>query len=142
MRHRQIVALHLSGHPNSLIEKMLGYSPGYVSGVLHNPAVKPLLERLYSDFDMELKALVPTAIRTLGKNMQCGDPAVEVRAATEVLSVNGKYESKKDQATTAEDVIERVLEVVDPDGTRFRIAERRLSRVAGMTTAPVEESDA
>lgn len=141
MRHRQVVALHLSGHSNSEIEQLLGRSGGYASQVLNNPTVKLLLERMYSDYDMQLRALVPTAITTLGRNMKCGDPATEVRAAREVLLANGKYDEQGERRVTAEDVVERVLEVVDPDGTRYRMAERRLSRTASLGIPQIAEDD-
>jgi len=136
MIHRKVVALHLTGMSNADIDRILE-KPGYAGSVLTNETVKPVLARAYEEYDMELKALVPLAIQSFRKNVECGDPAVEVRAAKEILMVNGKYDGTKERQATAEDVIERILEQISPDGTRTRYAERRVM----MATPGVQKWD-
>jgi hypothetical protein len=126
MIHRKVVALHLSGVTNLEIDSALNMHSGFASNVLRSDKSKRVLEIAYQDFDAELKALTPKAIDAFRRNMDCGDPAVEVRAAREVLMANGKYDESQDRRMTAEDVIERVMERISPDGTRTRYAEKRV----------------
>lgn len=142
MQHRKVLALHLSGVSNLDIDNALGRRTGYTATVLRRDNVKQALERAYEDYDAELRALTPKAIDAFRRNMDCGDPAVEVRAAREVLLANGKYNEAEDRRLTAEDVIERVMEQIAPDGTRTRYAEKRIlgaSRAVHNWDNPVDE---
>jgi hypothetical protein len=132
MLHRKVVALHLSGETNVEIESSLNMCHGFAGSVLRRDNVKQVLNRAYEDYDTELKALTPKAIDAYRRNLECGDPAVEVRAAREVLLVNGKYNESEDRRLTAEDVIERVMERISPDGTRTRYAEKRVLGATGV----------
>jgi hypothetical protein len=126
MIHRKVLALHLSGQTNREIDSTLDKREGYTSTILRKDSVKQALERAYEDYDAELKALTPKAIDAFRRNLDSGDPSVEVRAAREVLLANGKYNESEDRRLTAEDVIERVMEQIAPDGTRTRYAEKRI----------------
>lgn len=128
MRHRRVVALHLSGYENSAIDRLVGRGQGYAASVLREPKVREILHRAYEEFDLSLKALVPKAIITLSRNMDCKDPAVEVRAATEALKVNGKYDEPQKKELTAEEVIEELWNRYEADGshTQRKTVRRRI----------------
>lgn len=128
MVHRKVVALHLEGCSNSEIDSILKRCQGYASNVLRQPKIRAILSRAYEDHDMRLKALVPKALDTLNRNMDCGDPAVEVRASTEVLKANGKYDRANDSQATAEDVVELLWQRAEEDGsvTTQRVTRRRI----------------
>ncbi len=130
MKHRRIVGLHLQGCSNVEIETVLGHSSGYVSTVLHDPLVGALLESAYADYEMEIRALTPSALDAIRRNMESGDGQVELRAADMALKMNGRYDAPEDKKQTAEDVIERILEMVGADGSRLRYAERRFLNTA------------
>ena len=126
MLQRKVMVMHLSSMPCPEIDSSLDKSPGFARSILNSDKVKRALEAAYRDYDIELKALTPQAIDTFRRNMVCGDPAVEVRAGREVLLINGKYQEAETNRLTAEDVVERVMERISPDGTRTRYAEKRV----------------
>lgn len=125
MKHRVVIAEHLRGRSNTAIAESLGVSPDYISYVLNNPTVKPVLERAYSDYEMELRALVPECIAAIRRNLRCGDAQGELRAAELGMKANRMFDSRDDSRQTAEDVIERILERIMPDGSKVKITERR-----------------
>jgi len=125
MKHRRIVALHLQGHTGIDIDGILQYPPGYSSSVLRNPKIKDLLSRFYQDFDIELQGLIPGAIDAIRRNQTCGNPPDELRAADISFKASGHYDKQEAAASTAEDVIERMLEIATKEGSTIRYAERR-----------------
>lgn len=131
MRHRRIAALHLAGKRNTEIALATGFSPGYISHVLNRDDVKSILSSAYA---AKIEQLVPKAIDALERNLRCGEPASEVRAADIALKASGRYITPGEGQPTAEDVIERVLERISPDGTTTRAIERRVLNIKGSTS--------
>lgn len=125
MKHRRVIALHLRGAPASDIDTILNHSPGYASAVLRNPKIKDLLTKFYEDYDVELQGLIPGAIDAIRRNQKCGDPGNELKAADLTFKAAGHYDRQEAAASTAEDVIERMLEIATKDGSTIRFAERR-----------------
>lgn len=125
MVHRRVIALHLMGKSNAAIERALGRSSGYVSGVLNNPTVQPVLERCYRDYEREMRALFPLTVEAIRGALERGETPERLRAADLWHKIHGTYDKQKDTSQTAEDVIERILEQVNSDGTKLRVIERR-----------------
>jgi len=125
MKHRRVIARHLAGESNKAIEMSLGVHSGYVSALLRDNRVEKLLEVAYRDFDRELKALLPGAIDAIRRATTCGDTDSELKAADMALKANHKYTIQPELDQTAEDVIERIMEKINPDGSRVRLTERR-----------------
>jgi transposase len=125
MRHRRVIACHLQGVSNKDIAVSLGCSVGYVSMVLNNPTVAPILQQCYKDYEREFQALTPLCIAALRDNLEGEDPTHQLKAVDLTFKRQGTYEKKVDTAATAEDVIERILEITGNDGTRLRFSERR-----------------
>lgn len=128
MKHRRIIALHLAGEPNVDIASTLGHHPAYISMVLRDPLVKTVLEAAYSDYEMEIRALTPSAIEAVRKHLDSADGSVALRAADMAFKINGRYEQREENRVTAEDVIERILQTVGADGSRLQYTERRFLR--------------
>lgn len=139
MKHRRIVALHLRGKSQTAIAAAVGCSPSLVSTTLRRPQAKAILAEAYAQYDAEARALFPLALDAIRRNIQSGDGQTELKAADMALKINGKYEQAAESAVTAEDVIERVLERIDADGTTVRVTERRRSAVARPLRSDDEE---
>lgn len=133
MRHRRVLALHLAGKRNFEIAAALRLSDAYVGHVLRRDDSKALCAPVYAE---RIEQLVPKAIDALERNMRCGDSSTEVRAADIALKVAGRYSNTDEGKSTAEDVIERVLERIAPDGSRTRATERRVVRMKGDIVEP------
>ncbi len=128
MRHRRVIAAHLQGIANADIAVSLGCSAGYVSQVLRNPTVIPILQRCYEDYEAEFQSLTPLCIIALRENLQGNDGTLQLKAVDLSFKRQGAYEGKRDTGMTAEDVIERILKITNQDGTRLEFKERRFLR--------------
>lgn len=128
MRHRQVLALHCAGMPNSEIDTTLGRGAGYAASVLRNDAVRPVLEALYRDYETEMRGLFPLAVEALRTHLANLDGNVALRAADLLFKVTGRYAQVEGATLTAEDIVERVLERVAPDGTRQTLSLKRIVR--------------
>ena len=143
MKHRRILALHLAGQSNAVVAETLGCKSSYVSQVLNDPLSRTFLEAAYRDYDQEIRALTPLAVEAIRRNLDNPDGQVALRAADLAFKVNGRYESKQDDRPTAEDVIERILERVEADGSKIVVKERRLLKHSmSHSGTPQEDDDA
>ncbi len=134
MRHRRVIVLHLQGVANTDIAVALGCSAGYVSQVLRNPTVIPILQRCYEDYEAEFQSLTPLCIKALRRNIECGEGAIELKAVDIAFRRQGVYEKKVDTSATAEDVIERILKITGRDGSRLEFSERRFLKAGEQPT--------
>lgn len=125
MRHRRIIACHIQGVSNGQIAVSLGCSPGYVSQVLNNPTVLPILRRCYEEYEAEFQSLTPLCIAALRDSLEGDDPTNQLKAVDLTFKRQGAYDRKESTAATAEDVIERILKISGRDGTKLEFSERR-----------------
>jgi transposase len=140
MRHRRVIAAHLQGASNSDIAAAMGCSTGYVSQVLNNPLVTPILERCYQDYEREFASLTPLCLEALRDNLRGDDGALQLKAVDIAFKRQGAYEKKVDDTATAEDIIERILKISGKDGSRLEFSERRFLK-AGDQPNPADQTD-
>jgi hypothetical protein len=142
MRHRRVIVAHLQGASNADIAIALGSSAGYVSQVLNNPLVIPILERCYQDYEREFASLTPLCIEALRDNLEGDDGSLQLKAVDLTFKRQGAYEKKIDDAATAEDIIERILKISGKDGSRLEFSERRFLKAGDQSTkADLQESE-
>ncbi len=128
MRHRRVIAMHLQGTSNKDIATVLGCSQGYVSKVINNPTVIPILQRCYDEYEKEFQALTPLCIEALRENLEGDDPTHQLKAVDLTFKRQGAYDKRVDLSTTAEDVIEKILKLTGQDGSKLEFRERRFLR--------------
>lgn len=128
MKHRRIIALHVSGHSNVEIARMEETSPVTVSNVLNNPITKPILTSIYEQFDQELKALFPLAIDSMRDAMRDGEHKDALKAADLYFKTQGTYDKKEDVGHTAESIIELILDNAGDAVKRIKYTERKFLR--------------
>ena len=138
MSHRRILTLHLKGHTAEKIAQTLQMSEGAVRHVLRRDDAKRVLSSAYAE---RIHHLLPRAVETVDKHMDSSDGQVALRAADIALRLNGKFEQAADSAITAEDVIERIMERISPDGTTTRLTERRRFRIPQNVTESASFND-
>lgn len=139
MRHRRIIACHIQGVSNSQIAVSIGCSAGYISQVLNNPTVIPILQRCYQEYETEFQALTPLCIAALRDSLESDDPVNQMKAVDLTFKRQGAYDRKESTAATAEDVIERILKISGKDGTKLEFSERRFLRADGQQEDEVQE---
>ncbi len=135
MKHRRIIALHVSGKSNPVIARMLDVAPSTVSQTLNNPAVTPILTSIYEQYDRELKALYPLAIDSMREAMESDDYTAKLRAADLYFKTQGKYNEKQENERTAENIVELILSDAGNTVKRIRYTERKF------LSANVQNSD-
>ena len=126
LKHRRVLALHLQGCSNEEIASTLSISTSYIRSIINSDPGKAYLEAAFADFDKELRALVPRAIAAMRDTVESNDEKVRLHSAELILKANRKFDAPPGSGDSAEAVIERILERVGLDGTRVRIAERRI----------------
>jgi len=134
MRHRRVIAAHLQGTSNANIASALGCSAGYVSQVLNNPTVIPILQRCYDEYEREFQALTPLCIEALRENLEGEDGSLQLKAVDITFKRQGAYDKDISTAATAEDVIERILKITGRDGSKLEFQERRFLKAGDQPT--------
>lgn len=137
MKHRRIIALHMQGLSGVDIAKVLGTSSAYVSEVLRNDSVRPLIEAIYREYEHELRALFPLTVERLRSVLRGGEDADALRAIELWHKIHGTYERAGEADKTAEDVIEMILEKVTADGSKLTVRRR----VANSALLGIQKSD-
>jgi hypothetical protein len=135
-----VLALFLSGESKSTIARALDLSPSAVSLIISNPTSRDLLERASRDNELEMSALLPLAVNALRRAMQAEDEDVALRGAKAYFYATGRAEAKNAEATTAEDVVARILEITSAGPMTIRYAERSTS-TPGHLMLPEREED-
>lgn len=125
MKHRRIIALHVSGHANADIARMLDVTSTAVAQTLANPKVQPILASIYEQFDKELKALYPLAIDAMRDAMNSDEHGAALKAADLYFKTQGTYERKEEAGHTAESIIEVILEKAEGLVRKVKYTERK-----------------
>ena len=123
---RKIVIMHLNGAPYAEIARATGRSPAGISHLLRSARVQEVRQEIDKLYTLEMAALMGPAIEAVRKNLSNPNPTTALKAADMVFQTQGAYrERDTGRAGTAEDVIQRALEVVQADGTQLRMVETR-----------------
>jgi len=130
IRHRRVIYLHLQGHSNKDIATALGRSPAWIGNVLRNPAITPVLEALYNDFETELQGMTGLAVDAIRDSLEYGDRGEQMKAADLLFKRQGAYNRQIDDGNNAEAVIARFLAAVE-DVKLERNERPRLLRMGG-----------
>jgi hypothetical protein len=71
-----------------------------------------VIERRFTDMDMELRSLMPKAVEVLRQGMVSEDPNIQLSAADKWFRSQGFYSPKKEKETnlSAEDLVRQLLE--------------------------------
>lgn len=109
-RHKQIIAMHLSGMEGTLIAATLGISYMTVTRTLNDPLAIEFMTEFDNQTRKEFDALRVRANAVIRDGMSHTDINVRLRASDQWARRAGEYQPKKDTAAeTAEDVIQRML---------------------------------
>lgn len=112
-RHKQIIALHLSGYKNKEIAQVSGYTEAWISTLLRDPIVKELLEEAYNEQSQRLKALFSDVVDSLKDGLDPRKAQIKDRLkASEVWhKLNGDINKEGAGATdSAENIVGRILQ--------------------------------
>lgn len=111
MKHRRMVALHIEGLSHTEIAKIIGCSPATVSTVIHNPTIKPILARIYAEFDDLILGLKPLVYEALRKVLRDGSSDMKLKAIDRWGKITGEFKDTSDPGQTAEEVVKMLLKV-------------------------------
>lgn len=110
-RHRQVITLHIAGHSNNDIAKVMNLSPATISLVLSDPLSQTIIQQALDDAQGELSALTLRSIDTIREAMDpTKTPKIEtrLRGVDRFVKLYEVTEIKK-KGRTAEDVVQDLL---------------------------------
>lgn len=133
-KHLRIIALHCAGLKGQEIAAQLGATGAWISTVLNDPLAKAEIHRRFVELDNEMFV---KATQVVDEKMRDEDPAIALRAAEMVWRARGRFEKKAEDRPTAEDVVQRMLELARDRGS----AEVTIRATAGQPADRVPSVD-
>lgn len=128
-KHLRAINMHMAGAKGREIASTLDMTEGWVSIVLNDPLAQAEIHARFVDADNEMFA---KATGVLDRSMDSEDPAIALRSAEMVWRSRGKFDKREPVRTSAEDVVQRMLELAAKEGT----ASVTISATTGDGTAP------
>lgn len=108
-KHRQILSLHAQGMRRAEIGALCKCTPEFVSMLASTDSGKAYLKELEGYLDGRMRALYKKTIDAVEDQLENGRGADKLAAAKLQLQVTGKLGKEKDEAESAEDVIQRIM---------------------------------
>ena len=109
---RMIVALHLNGNGHARISQLTGIPVGQIGRLLRDPDLEPIKAGVHALHTAEIAALTRPAVEAMRTILSTGSQAMRLKAADMVFSLQSMYKGADNNGDSAEDVIQRILEVV------------------------------
>ena len=118
--HNRIIALHLSGWPNTEICKDVNRSPAWVSTVLNDPLAREVINNFEDLHEEEFKRLRVLANDSLRDAMQpTKTDSVRLQAARIFYQKDGQDSGEK--GATAEDVMAQILQKIEAENVQINL---------------------
>lgn len=143
--HRTIIGYHLRGLSNRDISFITGHTEITISRVLRDPLSQAYINTIIDGAEMELEALAPMAVSAIRDGLEADkSDATRLKAADRFFRATGRYDRKKDDGETAEDVIARALKVMQKQANALDNLSRpdptaRLVEVNPITAGLIED---
>lgn len=142
--HMAAASLHLSGMSAHEIAYTIGKSPIWVISTLKDPIIRVLLDKFLGFIGAEVQALVPLSLETLRVILRNGDASNQMKAIELVMRMNNlsRPEKSENEGLTAEDVIARMLSVMEKQATALAGAtesQQRFSTVLDIEPSAVQK---
>ena len=109
MKHRRVVALHIEGLSYNEIAKLTGLAPATVGVIIRNPTIKPILERIYAEYDDLIRGLKPLVYEAMRDTLRNGSRADKLKAIDRWGKITGEFKDEGNVGQTAEEVVKMLL---------------------------------
>ncbi len=110
-RHIKAIHLHLQGFRLNEISERTDLSPWWICKFLKTEPARKLIAEYTEIFDQEFRAQYTESIRAVREGLLDPDPNVRLKAADIYLKAHGKYREDGKSKDTAEDVVQRIMEM-------------------------------
>ena len=117
-KHIQVLALHLQGMKQSHIANRLGLSQPWVSNVISDPLSQEYITQFLEEQKGRLTGLFARSLDAVQEGLEAVHPTSDnplygtrLKAADMVFKLQGSYDEVVSSDESAEDVIERMLQV-------------------------------
>ena len=107
-----ILALYFRGFGIDDIAHVTKHSFAYVQNILHLPLAQRIMAKVDTAYEVEIKGMKGLAIKTMRDILQTGDAKSRTTMVEKYFKVAGRFEEKENKNKTAEDVIAKMLEVI------------------------------
>lgn len=111
--HYEMIALRSLGLTTKEIADKTGYNSYYVSEFLREPVVKSMLNQLFDEEEERLRSMTVLSVNAIrdGLDEQKSDIGTRLKAAKMQLESQGLNRPKDSGGGSAEDVIQRMLNI-------------------------------
>ena len=116
-KHLRLIALHLQGYSNQDIAEAAGVSQAWLSIILSDPLTEQYLSQFRKEQEARLTGLYARSLDAVQDSLEATlsddrpNHSVRLKGADLAFKLNNSYEKASESVLTAEDVIERMLQV-------------------------------
>ena len=107
-----ILAMYFRGFGIDDMATSSKHSFAFVQNVLQLPQSQRLMARVDNAFEMEIKGMKGLAVKTMRDILQTGDAKAKTTMVEKYFKVAGRFEERESSIKSAEDVIAKMLEVI------------------------------
>ena len=109
-KHLRIISLYMSGRFKRFeIARMEGVTPVTITNVISDPLSQKILQKQHEQFEEDLIAMKPIALDTMRSGLLDKDLRIGLSALDKYFKATGLYKEKADARDSAEDVMQRIL---------------------------------
>lgn len=134
-KHLRAINMHLAGAKGREIAETLDMTESWVSVVLNDPLSQEEIHKRFVAVDNEMFA---KATGVIDRSMDSQDPTIALRSAEMIWRSRGKFEKREPVRTTAEDVVQKMLELAAHTGDASVTIHAKTGVQAGEASRSVE----
>lgn len=120
-RQRQVVFLHLQGIKSSEIAAHVGYTEAWVSTILSDPLVQPILEQYGELARLEMLALRKEAVDVQRNSLRSKEEKNRLRASETILKATGMLDKEGDDDTSIRTLMKEALDRISEKSSQVSV---------------------
>lgn len=123
--HKLMIMLHLEGYSGNAIADEVQCNPGTVYKVLNSGWAKSIVQQYMEFSTQEFSALQKLSVKAVRDGLLNEDINVRLKSADMFMKAHGKYAGGEKGKDTAEDIIQRIMEM-DDGTTKIKVTETKM----------------
>jgi hypothetical protein len=121
----------MQAYSNTDIAAMLEVSPAFVANTIRDALGQEVIAAGLADYEHELKALAPLVVDRIRQALRGGDHKDALGAANFWAKTQGKFAAAEVTASSAEDVVQKILQIRSEGPVEITLAEQDVKRGNG-----------
>lgn len=140
IKHLRVLSLHMQGGSNTEIATLLEVTPAFVANTIRDELSQEVIAAGLADYEHELKALAPLVVERTRRALRDGDHKDALGAANFWAKTQGKFAATEKTASSAEDVVQKILQIRSEGPVEITLAEQDVRRGTGFVDGPDDQS--